>query len=59
VQYENARINRKKSTEAEAKLWELLRNSQVGCKFRRQHPVEGFIVDFVCLQKALVVEVDR
>lgn len=58
IQYENARINRAKSTEAEAALWKVLRNSKTGCKFRRQHPIEGFIVDFVCLEKGLIIEVD-
>ena len=58
VQYENARINRANSTEAEAKLWQLLRNSKTGSKFRRQHPIEAFIVDFVCLEKGLIIEVD-
>jgi len=58
VQYENARINRANSTEAEDKLWQLLRNSKTGSKFRRQHPIEAFIVDFVCLEKGLIIEVD-
>jgi len=58
VQYENARIHRAKSTEAEAKLWQLLRNSKIGSKFRRQHPIEAFIIDFVCLEKGLIIEVD-
>ncbi len=58
VQFENARINRGASTEAEALLWEQLRNNKVGYKFRRQHPVEGFIADFACLQKGLIVEAD-
>lgn len=58
VQFENARLNRKNSTEAEAALWHLLRNSKTKYKFRRQHPIEAFIVDFVCLEKGLIVEVD-
>jgi len=58
VQYENARINRSNSTDAEAALWQMLRNSKTGNKFRRQHPIEAFIVDFVCLEKGLIVEVD-
>ncbi|MBD0366889.1 MAG: class I tRNA ligase family protein, partial [Flavisolibacter sp.] len=58
IQFENARSNRKQSTDAEARLWKLLRDNQLGCKFRRQHPVEGFIADFACLQKGLIVEVD-
>jgi leucyl-tRNA synthetase len=49
---------RKGHTEAEGILWEELRNGQLGEKFRRQHPVDAFIVDFICLQKSLVVEVD-
>jgi leucyl-tRNA synthetase len=56
--YKNARENRKEATEAENILWEQLRNRNIEDKFRRQHPVEGYIVDFVCLQKALVIEVD-
>ncbi|MBD0310699.1 MAG: DUF559 domain-containing protein, partial [Microcoleus sp. T1-bin1] len=58
IQFENARSNRKQSADAEARLWKLLRDNQLGCKFRRQHPVEGFIADFACLQKGLIVEVD-
>jgi superfamily II DNA helicase RecQ len=57
-QFENARLNRKNSTEAEAALWHLLRNSKTGYKFRRQHPIDAFIVDFVCLEKGLIIEVD-
>jgi very-short-patch-repair endonuclease len=50
---------RKNMTEAERKLWSLLRKKQVGGKkFRRQHPVKTFIVDFYCHECKLVVEVD-
>ncbi len=46
-------------TEAEQTLWYQLRKRQIGgYKFRRQHPIDSFIVDFVCLEKGLVVEVD-
>jgi leucyl-tRNA synthetase len=56
---EFARENRKTSTEAEDTLWQELRNRQIGdCKFRRQHAIESYIVDFVCLEKKLVIEVD-
>jgi superfamily II DNA helicase RecQ len=58
VQYENARNNRAKSTKAEAVLWKFLRNTRTGHKFRRQHPIEEFIVDFVCLEKGLIIEAD-
>jgi very-short-patch-repair endonuclease len=58
IQYGYAKNNRKENTEAEGKLWEQLRNSKLGVKFRRQHPVENFVADFACLQKGLIVEVD-
>ena len=58
IQYGYAKSNRKDSTEAEVKLWEQLRNSKLGVKFRRQHPVENYIADFACLQKGIIVEVD-
>ncbi len=54
-----ARENRKNPTEAENLLWENVRNRNISnCKFRRQHAIEGFIVDFVCLEKMLVIEID-
>ena len=50
---------RSHSTDAERRLWQRLRGGQVaGYKFRRQHPYENFVLDFVCLEKKLVVEVD-
>ena len=50
---------RKNLTEAERKLWQHLRLRQLGgCKFRRQHPLGNYIVDFVCLEKRVVIEVD-
>ena len=45
-------------TPAESVLWEYLRGHQLGVQFRRQHPIYGYIPDFVCLRKRLVVEVD-
>ena len=45
-------------TKAESVLWECLRGTQLGFQFRRQHPIYGYIPDFVCLKKRLVVEVD-
>ena len=54
-----ARHMRKEPTAAEDALWQVLRGRRIqGAKFRRQHPVGPFIVDFVCLQRRLVVEVD-
>jgi len=46
-------------TEAEQALWAKLRRRQVlGHKFRRQQPLGGYVVDFVCLEHKLVIEVD-
>lgn len=46
-------------TPAEAALWERLKNKQLyGLKFRRQHPLHHFILDFYCHAHQLVVEVD-
>jgi very-short-patch-repair endonuclease len=50
---------RRNPTPAEGKLWERLRKKQLlSLKFRRQHSIERFIVDFYCRQARLVVEVD-
>jgi valyl-tRNA synthetase len=54
----NAKNLRRFSTEAESVLWEMLRAKKLGEKFRRQHIINDIIVDFVCLQKKLVIEVD-
>jgi very-short-patch-repair endonuclease len=52
-----ARALRKNPTEAEKVLWNHLRYWQVdGYKFRRQQPLGKYIVDFVCLEKSLIVE---
>jgi very-short-patch-repair endonuclease len=46
-------------TDAERLLWRHLRDRQLGdFKFRRQHPVGPFIVDFVCPEKMVIIEVD-
>ena len=50
--------NRRYATEAESILWNLLRGKQLGVRFRRQHPVEGYIPDFICLPYKLIIEVD-
>ena len=50
---------RKNSTDAERLLWKYLRSKTIeGFKFRRQQPIENYIVDFVCLEKRIVIEVD-
>jgi very-short-patch-repair endonuclease len=46
-------------SDAEQALWHLLRGRQIcGLKFRRQHPFGDYILDFVCLENKLVIEVD-
>ncbi|HEY9771916.1 MAG TPA: endonuclease domain-containing protein [Coleofasciculaceae cyanobacterium] len=56
---EAARRLRKNLTPAEAYLWSALRNKQLeGLRFRCQHPVGNFILDFYCAACKLVVEVD-
>ncbi len=53
------RILRHAMTDAERFLWKALRHKQIaGYKFRRQHPFEDFVLDFVCLEKKLVIEID-
>ncbi|MER9328664.1 endonuclease domain-containing protein [Mesorhizobium sp. M0488] len=55
----NARSMRKVMTDAELKLWNELRAHRLmGLGFRRQSPIAGYIIDFACPQKKLVVEVD-
>ncbi len=57
--FTRARELRQPQTPAERKLWSRLRNQRLGgFKFRRQHPIDRFIVDFYCATCHLVVEVD-
>jgi very-short-patch-repair endonuclease len=54
-----ARALRRQPTEAERRLWRVLRSRrQADFKFRRQHPIGPFVADFVCLGHRLVVEAD-
>lgn len=55
----NARALRWTMTDAERRLWALLRRKQLqGYRFRRQHPVEPYILDFYCFAEKLAVELD-
>lgn len=60
--FERERIKRKdlrkNSTPEEILLWELLRNRKLGYKFRRQHSIDYYVVDFYCHEKLLVIELD-
>lgn len=49
---------RNNPTEAESVLWKFIRDKQLGYRFRRQLIIDDYIVDFVCLDKKLIIEVD-
>ncbi|MEE1069751.1 MAG: glycosyltransferase [Paludibacteraceae bacterium] len=54
----NAEKNRKNPTDAESILWDMLKGNNIGLHFRRQHIVLNYIVDFICIEKGLVIELD-
>jgi len=54
-----AKKMRREPTDAEAAMWRLLRHRRLALfKFRRQVPFQGFILDFVCFEKHLIIEID-
>ena len=54
-----ARALRQNQTETERILWSHIRSRRLaGHKFRRQRPLGGYIVDFVCFERRLIIEVD-
>jgi len=54
-----ARRRRQRETDLERRLWRELRNRRAfGIKFRRQHPVGPYVVDFACLEARLLIEID-
>jgi very-short-patch-repair endonuclease len=56
---QRARKLRQSQTSAEARLWQALRNRKLSrWKFRRQHPIDRYVVDFASLDGKLIVEVD-
>lgn len=55
---QRARDLRKNSTDAERHLWYYLRANRIEFKFKRQVPLGEYIVDFVCLEKRLIIELD-
>ncbi len=55
---DKAREMRRNPTEAEAVLWNYLSGDKMGTHFRRQHPVFGYIPDFVSLKDQLIIEID-
>ena len=55
---QRAREMRHPQTPAEATLWRGIRDRNLGYKFRRQHPIDHFIIDFYCAQAKLCIEID-
>jgi len=55
---QRARDLRKNSTDAERHLWYHLRANRLVFKFKRQVPIGAYILDFVCLEKRLIIELD-
>lgn len=55
---DRARGMRKQPSMAERAIWRVVRNRQLGAKFRRQLPIDRYIVDFACIEAKLVIEVD-
>lgn len=55
---DRARRLRREQTDAERELWMRLRRHQLGVQFRRQHPIGPYIVDFCCVQRRMIVELD-
>jgi type I restriction enzyme M protein len=49
---------RKNATPQEVLLWSRLRSGQLGVKFRRQHAIGPYIVDFYCIEKKFAIEID-
>ena len=56
--FKNAAKLRSTMTDAEIKLWEYLKTGPKGFKFRRQHPIAGYILDFYCHRLRLSIELD-
>ena len=55
---ERAKQMRHSMTSAETAVWNIVRRRRLGWRFRRQEPIGPYIVDFVCLRRKLVVEMD-
>jgi len=55
---ERRRELRQASISEEIKLWKELRNNKLGVKFKRQHSIGGYILDFYCFQARLIIEID-
>ena len=56
--FKNAAKLRENMTEPEIKLWDYLKTKPLGYKFRRQHPIAGYVLDFYCHKLRLSIEID-
>jgi very-short-patch-repair endonuclease len=56
--FRNAATLRDNMTEPEKLLWEYLKSKPLGFKFRRQHPISSYILDFYCHKKRISIEID-
>jgi very-short-patch-repair endonuclease len=56
--FQNAAELRERMTESESKLWEYLKKKPMGFKFRRQHPLAGYVLDFYWHKLRLSIELD-
>jgi len=56
--FRNARKLRENMTASETLLWERIKDRQLGCKFRKQHPIGNYIADFYCHEHKLIIELD-
>ncbi len=56
--FRNAAKLRENMTEPEIKLWDYLKTKPLGFKFRRQHPIAGYVLDFYCHKLKLSIEID-
>jgi cyclase len=56
--FAHAKKLRENMTAAELRLWERLAKNQLGVRFKPQHPVSNFIVDFYCHKAKFIIEVD-
>ena len=58
ISAQRVRELRHAQTEAEKAAWHLLRDRRLGLKFRRQYPIENYVVDFHCCERRVAVELD-
>ena len=58
ISTQRVRELRHTQTEAEKAAWHLLRDRRLALKFRRQYPIENYVVDFYCCEMPLAVELD-